>query len=195
MEPKEESRQAVERKKPWRPAQAFHLANKQPGYRYRFVHDDPDSIDRKCDEGWIFVNPTTHGRKAASNASVSKMTTSRRYRSLVLMALPEDIAEGRDEYFKKLTDAQTMKPAQRMRQQLDESGNPAVMYDPTRPGQKRAVSGDEMMGLIRKIADSGNPKAAAEEFLRDRDKPRAYEGLGPNARYPSKPKRPSITRG
>jgi len=87
----------------WKPARHFDIRNKDPNYRYRMALNDPGNIEKKQAEGWIVVdrnsniagsqslpNPSTDGQALASPVT---------YREHVLMVLPNEQAEARDEYF------------------------------------------------------------------------------------------------
>lgn len=98
-------------KRSWAPAQKLSLVNKQPGFRHRWCDNDPQNIEKKQAEGWVFVDPN-QGVKAdhefPEHVSDGKpLTSTKTYRELVAMALPEDLAEARDEYHEELTRKQT----------------------------------------------------------------------------------------
>ena len=91
----------------WAPARMLDLANKLAGFRYRWVDTDVANVRKKLAEGWQFVNRETghpvehldpglmHGGQAPDSSV--------RYRDVVAMALPEEMGQARDEYFRDVT--------------------------------------------------------------------------------------------
>lgn len=114
-------------KRSWQPRSSrLKVENPEPGVRYKWftVAGGDSRIDEAREEGWEVVSGVTGGRVRAGDASSDSL---RRVGTLRLMKLPEDLAESRDEYHKRETDRQTMRPAQRAMQMLGETGGP---YDP-----------------------------------------------------------------
>lgn len=97
-------------KRTWKKANLLDVRDKNPNYRYRFVQNDPMVIQRRLAENWLFVDGTggvggEHERPEGVNDG-KKLTTVTEYRDVVLMALPNDWAEARDEYQQELSDRQ-----------------------------------------------------------------------------------------
>lgn len=117
-------------KKSWRPAQMLHTMNEQAGFRYRWCDKDPANLDKKQAEGWEFVKSSKSSKPDATTPASSDidyadqtLTSLQEYRELIRMRLPEDIAEGRDEYYKEITDRQTaMTPKERVQQMAAQTG-------------------------------------------------------------------------
>lgn len=98
---------AVKGKPSWRPARMLDLENRANGYRYRWCDTDDANLRKKLAEGWVYVNKETghpvehidpdlqHGGKSPDGSV--------KYRDLIVMALPEEIAQQRDEYFAELS--------------------------------------------------------------------------------------------
>lgn len=105
----------------WKPAQKLDVRNKDPNFRYRFRDKDPQNIQRALAEGWEFVNPITGipGEHIDPEDSQKDLTSTTEYRELTLMALPEDIAQARDEHFQELTRRQTVGLKDRLQSDLD----------------------------------------------------------------------------
>lgn len=105
----------------WKPAQKLDVRNKQEGFRYRFRDRDSQNIQRARAEGWEFVNPITGipGDHVDPEDAQKDLTSTTEYRELTLMALPEDIAQARDEHFKELTRKQTVGLKDRLQGDLD----------------------------------------------------------------------------
>lgn len=94
----------------WKPATALK-AKRIDGFRTRWTNKDPMNLQRKQSEGWVTVHKDTglqteheHPEDLESGTPVTSVTE---YRELVLLALPEDVAQARDEYFAEQTDKQT----------------------------------------------------------------------------------------
>lgn len=95
----------------WRPASMLDVPDKMPGFRPRWCSNDPLNLQRKKAEGWIPATEINgirmthdHPDKMGDGHPLTSVTE---YRDMILMALPEDLAEARDEYFQQKTDAQT----------------------------------------------------------------------------------------
>lgn len=108
-------------KRSWKPAQKLDVRDKQDGFRYRFRDKDPQNIQRARAEGWEFVNPITGipGEHVDPEDAQKDLTSTTEYRELTLMALPEDIAQSRDEHFRELTRNQTVGLKDRLQGDLD----------------------------------------------------------------------------
>lgn len=93
--------------KSWTPSNLGDLLEKEPGYRYRWVRNEPDNISKKEAEGWQFVNgtnsPKTKGSFSASRLDEpSQMTSTPTRRDAVAMRLDDQdedsTAKQRDKY-------------------------------------------------------------------------------------------------
>lgn len=87
----------------WRPARKLDVLKKSPNFRYRYVSTDYANLQKKLAEGWQFVNPSTgipgqHNPSAREVSDGKTIDTVQKYRELVVMALPEDVAKERDAY-------------------------------------------------------------------------------------------------
>ncbi len=88
----------------WRPARKLDVINKSPDFRYRYVSTDYANLQKKLAEGWQFVNPSTgipgeHAPTAREVSDGKQIDTVNKYRELVVMALPEEIAKERDAFY------------------------------------------------------------------------------------------------
>lgn len=127
--PRKDEAQPKKGKASWAPATALN-ADKIPGFRTRWTNKDPINMQRKEAEGWTVVNAENglhseheHPEDIASGKPVTSVTE---YRELVLMALPEDVAEARDEYFQKRTDAQSAGLVSNLKKDMAQSGEAKV---------------------------------------------------------------------
>lgn len=94
----------------WKPARMLDVEFDTPGYRKRWVDNDPANIRRKQAEGWVFVNketgfPAEHKDPGLVHGG-APLDSSIQYRDVVLMALPEDTAQARDEYYAEINKRQ-----------------------------------------------------------------------------------------
>ena len=96
----------------WSPATRLDVRNRRAGFRYRWCDKDPANIEKKLAEGWVFVNKTSglpgELERRDQPHDGSDLTTTKTYRELVLMALPEDIGLARDRYVADQTRKQTV---------------------------------------------------------------------------------------
>ena len=99
----------------WRPANKLkaHLTREQTKkYRPRWVDkSDEANLQKKQDEGWVFLNKETgltasHDHRETEDGK--NLTSVNEYRELVLMGLPKELAEARDEYYQERTHKQTV---------------------------------------------------------------------------------------
>ena len=92
----------------WAPARMLDLHKKIDGFRYRWCDTDPGNLTKKQAEGWIFVNRETGHPVEHDDPNLMHGGTapdgSLRYRDLVVMALPEELGQARDEFYQEITD-------------------------------------------------------------------------------------------
>lgn len=93
--------------KSWTPSNLGDLLNKEPGFRYRWVRNEPDNIAKKEAEGWQFVNGTTDPKTATFLSSSrldepKQLTSNPTRRDAIAMRLDDDgedsTAKQRDRY-------------------------------------------------------------------------------------------------
>ena len=106
----------------WKWRNRFDVSNKDPNFRYRFVEATPERLERATEEGWSFVNKET-GLPGEHNydtdlADAKKVPGAKYVRGMVLMALPEDLAQDRDAFIREQTEAQTADISSRLRNDL-----------------------------------------------------------------------------
>lgn len=127
---KTEDEQTVKKgKASWAPATAL-TAQKIPGHRTRWTNKDPVNMQRKEAEGWRAVHKDNglvseheHPEDIASGKPLTSVTE---YRELVLMALPEEVAQAREDYFTARTDAQSAGLVSNLKKDLAKDGGAAV---------------------------------------------------------------------
>lgn len=89
----------------WAPAQKLKVPP-IPGFRQRWVDKDPANVQKKQAEGWDFDNKSEHSYREQQDGK--NLSTVNEYRELVLMKIPEEVAQERDAYFQAITDRQTI---------------------------------------------------------------------------------------
>lgn len=90
-------------KRSWSPSNLGDIIEKEPGYRYRRVRNDPENIAKKQEEGWEFVSginsPKTKAIHPESRPDEPKPLTSNvQGRDWVAMRIDDETAKSRDEY-------------------------------------------------------------------------------------------------
>ena len=113
-------------RKSWKPAAMLDVTNKASGFRYRWRNDDDAHLERVKNEGWVFVNKETgipaehdHPDKIGDGKPLDSII---KYRDMVLMALPEDLAEERDAYYREQTRRQTVSLKNKARDEIKKTG-------------------------------------------------------------------------
>jgi hypothetical protein len=110
---------------PWKPRSSrLAVRNKEDGYRYKWasVAHSEDRVEELKEEGWVPVTSVTGGSKIVAGEPAP--TSVARIGTLRLMKIPEDMAQGRDDYYQDQTDKQTMRPAKRAANMLEATGGP-----------------------------------------------------------------------
>lgn len=97
----------------WKPASQMDLTKAPDGHRPKWVdRTDPMNIARHQAEGWVIVNPDQgiHAEHARPDGVQDgrPLTSTTEHREMILMALPEDLAQARAEYIAELTRQQTV---------------------------------------------------------------------------------------
>lgn len=88
----------------WTPANVSEVRNKEPGFRYRWARKDKDNLAKKRQEGWDTVNAITAPATTAESGygrinDGAAMTSTQERSDAILMRIPEETAELRDDYF------------------------------------------------------------------------------------------------
>lgn len=117
-------------KSTWRPAAMLDVNNKPKGYRLRWCDKDPMNIQKKEAEGWIhatsingFKTEHEHPGKTGDGMPLTSVTE---YRDMTLMAMPEEIAQARDEYIREQTERQTVELKEDLKGSLRNPNGPSA---------------------------------------------------------------------
>lgn len=80
----------------WRPSSVLGTLKARPGFKARWVQNDPARIAKMKAEGWIVMKPTDNvgGFESLSESEIV-------YRDTIGMMLPNDKAEARSEYYRQ----------------------------------------------------------------------------------------------
>lgn len=89
----------------WKPARKLDVNASEKvksEFRLRWRDKDPQNIQKAQAEGWEFIDPAKGIRAEHENPGDSTpLTNATEYRELVLMGLPEELGQSRDEYFQE----------------------------------------------------------------------------------------------
>lgn len=87
----------------WKPASLNEFNNKEDGYRYRMSRKDPENLSKKAQEGWETVSaiqsPSTEHQETNRIQDGKSLTSVTEGRDWILQRIPEELAQGRDEYY------------------------------------------------------------------------------------------------
>jgi hypothetical protein len=131
---KSQSKQeGVKKGKPsWKPASLNEFFDKEPGYRYRMVRKDPTNLAKKAAEGW----ETVSGIQSAQTAHDAPgrvhdgkpLTSVQEGHDWVLQRLPEDLAQGRDEYHAEKANRQVRGLTAHLKKEMRDKGGDAPVH-------------------------------------------------------------------
>lgn len=87
----------------WKPASVTDVANKEPGYRYRWSNKDPSNLQKKEAEGWETVSGITSDQTAPVDSNRiqdgKSISSVHEKHDVILQRIPEETAQGRDQYY------------------------------------------------------------------------------------------------
>lgn len=96
----------------WKPASVTDVIEKDPNKRYRLVNKDADNLAKKKAEGWEVETKATGGTaKLVPDGQLntgSNLTSTFERKDVILMSMPEEMAQERTEYFNNLTQKRTL---------------------------------------------------------------------------------------
>lgn len=108
----------------WKPANVDDVFDKEPGYRYRWVHKSEDNLAKKRAEHWVLDEGTNVEAGYGRINEAKPLTSVRERRDAVLMRLPEEIAQERDDYYNGETARRMSALKRQTRDDLGQSGAP-----------------------------------------------------------------------
>lgn len=87
----------------WKPASITEVYSKEDGYRYRWARKDAENVAKKQAEGWETVSDLQSDKatpvKEARIEHGKSLTSVHEKHDVLLMRIPEDTAQERDQYF------------------------------------------------------------------------------------------------
>lgn len=90
----------------WSPANVAEILGKEDGFRYRKLRKEATNLANKAQEGWEIIS-SINGQKATSETGAGRindgtaLTSVREGTDWVLARIPEETAQGRDDYYNK----------------------------------------------------------------------------------------------
>lgn len=119
----------------WKPASVTDVTNKEDGYRYRWSNKNPDNLAKKEAEGWETVSKLTSDKATPSNDRIQdgkNLSSAYEKHDVILQRIPEELAQGRDEYFQNETQRRTAGLTAHLKKEIkDKGGNAPVHGDIT----------------------------------------------------------------
>lgn len=110
----------------WKPASFTDVANKEPGYRYRWLNKHPENLAKKQAEGWEMVSGINAANESpAENNRLNEgkpLTTAYEKYDAILAKIPEEVAQGRDTFFNEKTARQTEGLTAHIKKELGKEG-------------------------------------------------------------------------
>lgn len=97
------------------PARRLPKIDAPDGYRPAWKHNTPENVRRYLQEGWIVANRLEHGMdvnmgdyyRKINDKPVSEAESTITHNEMICMLLPEEMAQAREEYYRKETEDQT----------------------------------------------------------------------------------------
>ena len=93
----------------WRDIDRLEIHNKHPGWWYRWIVNEPQSVEKRQHEGYLIVNSMTGIPGDVNLESPESKDTAggKRLRELTLVAQPEELRQARYDHIQERTDRQT----------------------------------------------------------------------------------------
>lgn len=131
--PKHNSSIGMKKGKPvWQPASVLDVVGKEEGFRYRWANKAPDNLAKKRQEGWETVSGLSNDQ--ASHVDSGRMHDGKQLTSIyekhdvVLMRIPEELAESRDEFINQKTQRQTQGLTAHLKKEIRDKGGNAPVH-------------------------------------------------------------------
>lgn len=109
----------------WKPAAVTDIEGKEAGYRYRWANKDSDNLAKKHAEGWSMVDKTTDKATPEAHNRLddgASLSTVYEKKDVVLMRIPEELAQERDAYFNAETERRQAGLTAHLKQELGKDG-------------------------------------------------------------------------
>lgn len=110
----------------WDTTDMLAVHNKEDGFVYRWERNDSTQIERQKSLGWEVVSDNNSRAVHESEADGGKpVDTTKTFRELILMRLPQEDAQERRDYFKERADEQVRGLKREAQRDMDRLGNDA----------------------------------------------------------------------
>lgn len=110
----------------WKPASLNDFTNKEEGFRYRMSRKDPNNLAKKAQEGWENVSAVTSPNiqhEETNRLDLGKAISSvQEGHDWILQRLPEELAQGRDDYYNNESDRRVMGLTAHVKKDLGKEG-------------------------------------------------------------------------
>lgn len=110
----------------WKPASLNDFTNKEDGFRYRMSRKDPNNLAKKAQEGWENVSaissPNTQHEETNRLDLGKPISSVQEGHDWILQRLPEELAQGRDEYYNNESDRRVMGLTAHVKKDLGKEG-------------------------------------------------------------------------
>jgi len=90
----------------WRTKDRLTVKGRHPGWGYRWITNDPESIQKRLSEGFLIVNEMS-GIPGDTDTESEGMDGTSKHRELVLAAVPEELKSAMQDNVQELTNKQT----------------------------------------------------------------------------------------
>lgn len=116
----------------WKPASIVDVVDKDPSKRYRLVNKDPDNMAKKRSEGWeIESGVNVSNAKIPSDGRAetgNQLTSTYERKDVILMSMPEELAQSRDEYMNEKTRKRTLGLTAHLKREIKDKGGNAPIH-------------------------------------------------------------------
>lgn len=104
----------------WTPAAPLGIKAKDPANRLRWVHAEPANMLKKRAEGWERATraDAVHDRPNGVESGIGTPADVLEYRDMVLMKIPEEMAQERESYYRNQAQQQLSGLQARARQEI-----------------------------------------------------------------------------
>lgn len=115
----------------WKPASVTDVTEKEDGFRYRWSNKGADNLAKKEAEGWETVSRLSSDKSKPSEDRIQdgkNLSSTYEKHDVILQRIPEELAEGRDEYFNNETQRRTAGLTAHLKKEMKEKGGGATIH-------------------------------------------------------------------
>lgn len=128
MKTSKESNGVKKGKTSWKPASVLDVTGKEEGYRYRWANKASDNIYKKEQEGWETVSGLQSDSAKHESDRIQdgkQLTSTFEKHDAILMRIPEEVAQGRDDYINNKTAQRTKGLTAHFKEEAKKNGSVA----------------------------------------------------------------------